>query len=259
MPLESNGNTPTMIQHNHSVMSPAILYWGTPVVLVSSENEDGTTNICAISSAFWLGHRCILGFGTSSKTPQNISRTGQCVVNLPDDSMTTAVNALASTTGTEEPSSSKLARGYRFIKDKWTCAGLTPQDSHLVRPARIAECPVQMECRLAKRHGLMRDVSDRAGAIVAIELHVERVHVAEELRMKGHANRVNPDRWRPMIMSFQELYGLAEGKIAESRLARIDEEQYRMLTRSEIVELPSDKNTDLADAAFARKKMSNGS
>lgn len=125
---------------SHSIISPAILYWGTPVVLVSSENEDGSENICAISSAFWLGHRCILGFGAESKTPINILRTGQCVVNLPDDSMAHHVNLLADTTGTENVSDSKKDRGYRYVKDKWTCAELTPQNSDLVRPRRILEC-----------------------------------------------------------------------------------------------------------------------
>ncbi|GJN82350.1 hypothetical protein PLIIFM63780_005890 [Purpureocillium lilacinum] len=232
----------------HSVISPAILYWGTPVVLVSSENEDGTHNLCAISSAFWLGHRCVLGFGAGSKTPQNILRTGQCVVCLPNDSMVAPVNALASTTGSEHPSPSKLARGYRFVKDKWSCADLTPQPADLVRPARVRECPVQMECELACGHPLMEDVPDRRGVLVAIELQVLRVHVHDKLRMEGHANRIDPDKWRPMIMSFQELYGLSEGKAGESHLARIDEEKYRAVTRSSVVKRPGDEDKEMAEA-----------
>ncbi|UKZ81421.1 hypothetical protein TrVFT333_009193 [Trichoderma virens FT-333] len=195
---------------SHSIISPAILYWGTPVVLVSSENEDGSENICAISSAFWLGHRCLLGFGAESKTPQNILRTGQCVVNLPDDSLARHVNLLADTTGSENVSESKKDRGYRYVKDKWACAELTPQKSDLVRPRRILECPVQMECELAEAHQVMKDFPDLKGVIVAIELKVLRTHVLDSIRMPGHPNRVDPDKWRPMIMSFQELYGLGE-------------------------------------------------
>ncbi|UNI22902.1 hypothetical protein JDV02_008746 [Purpureocillium takamizusanense] len=232
----------------HSVISPAILYWGTPVVLVSSENEDGTHNLCAISSAFWLGHRCVLGFGAGSKTPQNILRTGQCVVCLPDDAMVGPVNALASTTGSETPSPSKLARGYRFVRDKWSCAGVTPQPADLVRPARVRECPVQMECALASSHPLMEDVPDRRGVLVAVELQVLRVHVRDELRMEGHANRIDPDRWRPMIMSFQELYGLSKGKAGTSDLARIDEEMYRIPMRSSLVKMPVNSEEEMADA-----------
>ena len=67
----------------HRTIDPAILYFGTPVVLVSSLNEDGTPNVAPMSSAWWLGQSCLLGFGARSKTPANILRTGECVLNLP--------------------------------------------------------------------------------------------------------------------------------------------------------------------------------
>lgn len=212
----------------HIPISPAILYWGTPVALITSENKDGTSNISAISSAFWLADRCILGFGAGSQTPQNILRTGQCTVNLPDDTLTAAVNALATTTGTPVLSAGKIARGYRYVKDKWPVAGLTPQPSDTVVPPRIRECPVQMECQLAASHGLMQDVPELAGMLVTVELRVVKVHVLESLRMRGFENRIDPDRWRPMIMSFQQLYGLREGQVAPSQLGEIDEELYRV-------------------------------
>ncbi|WP_186004545.1 hypothetical protein [Isoptericola variabilis] len=47
-----------------------------------------------------------------------------------------------------------------------------------------------------------------------------------QLRRAGHANRVDPDRWRPLIMSFQQLYGL-DDRVRPSRLATIAEEHYR--------------------------------
>ncbi|OAQ73537.1 flavin reductase domain-containing protein fmn-binding protein [Pochonia chlamydosporia 170] len=241
----------------HSIISPAILYFGTPVLLITSENEDTSHNICAISSVFWLGHRCILGFGAASKTPQNILRTKQCVVNLPDETMTRPVNALSTTTGTERPSSSKLARGYRFVKDKWTCAGLTPQPADFVRPPRIRECPVQMECELAGTHDMMEDVPDRKGVLVALELQVVRVHVVDGIRMKGYANRIDPDLWRPLIMSFQELYGLS-GRAGESQLGRIDEELYRRATRSDVVKRLGDGDMAMAEEREGRVNGVNG-
>ena len=67
--------------------NPAILYFGTPVVLVSSLNADGSANLAPMSSAWWLGWRCMLGFGARSATPQNILRTGECVLNLPSAAM----------------------------------------------------------------------------------------------------------------------------------------------------------------------------
>lgn len=219
----------------HSVISPAILYFGTPIVLVTSENEDGTSNICPISSVFWLGHRCILGFSSESKTPQNILRTGQCVVNLVDDSMTGPVNELASTTGSPEPSKSKIDRGYRYVKDKWAVAGLTQQESDFVKVPRVRECQVQMECELATVFPMMEDVPDRAGVLALLELKVLRTHILDHLRVDGHPNRVDPDKWKPMFMSFQELYGLQDGKLGTSSLARVHEEKYRALTRSDVV------------------------
>ncbi|KAF2730383.1 hypothetical protein EJ04DRAFT_545788 [Polyplosphaeria fusca] len=214
----------------HSIISPAILYFGTPVVIISSENEDGTSNLCAISSAWWLGYQCMLGFASESKTPLNMIRTGHCVVNLPDDTMARHVNALATTTGSDPVSDDKIRRGYRFEKDKWTCAGLTPQKSDLVRPARVKECPVQMECELVKTHSMLSNSTNLSGVLNAIEVRVVRIHILDELRMSGHPNRVDPDKWRPMIMSFQELYGLRDGKLDKSDLANVEEEKYRALT-----------------------------
>jgi flavin reductase (DIM6/NTAB) family NADH-FMN oxidoreductase RutF len=72
-------------------IEPAILYLGTPVVLNSTVNENGSYNLAPISSAFWLGWRCMLGFEAVSKTPQNIIRTGECVINLPSVDLVEAI------------------------------------------------------------------------------------------------------------------------------------------------------------------------
>ncbi len=39
----------------HVTIEPSILYPGTPVVLISTQNEDGTANRAPMSSAWWLG------------------------------------------------------------------------------------------------------------------------------------------------------------------------------------------------------------
>ena len=206
----------------HSTISPAVLYWGTPVVLITTLNPDGTSNIGPMSSAFWIGNRCILGLGTSSQTTQNLLRTGECVLNLASDDMADAVNGLSHTTGTKSVPEYKLQRGYRYVKDKWAAARLTPQNSTKVAPLRIQDCQVQMEAAFRGTYEML------GGAVQVIEVEVLQTHVDEALRLPGHANRVDPDAWRPMIMSFQHLYGLRSGKVAPSTLAKIDEEQYRM-------------------------------
>jgi flavin reductase (DIM6/NTAB) family NADH-FMN oxidoreductase RutF len=143
--------------------------------------------------------------------------------------MVECVNALARTTGTKDVPASKAQRGYRYEKDKFGIAGLTPVASDLVQPPRIQECPVQMEAEVVDIHKLFKDGQvELQGCLMAIEVKILRTHVVDELRLPGYANRIDPDKWKPMIMSFQNLYGLKDGKLAESTLAKIDEESYRV-------------------------------
>lgn len=56
--------------HNdaHLDIQPKILYFGTPVVLVSTCNEDESPNLAAMSSAWALGWTVVLGLGYAGKT-----------------------------------------------------------------------------------------------------------------------------------------------------------------------------------------------
>lgn len=211
----------------HVTCEPSILYFGTPVVLVSSMNEAGHANLAPISSAFWLGWRCLLGFGASSKTPENLLRTGECVLNLPSEAQVGAIDRLALTTGSNPVPAKKQERGYRFEADKFACAGLTPMASQTVRPPRVAECPVQLEAVVEGVHRLGENDDQQRGKIVCIEVRVQRVHVASELLMPDAPDHIDPDRWRPLIMSFQKFYGLSEQQLHTSRLASIPEASYR--------------------------------
>lgn len=210
----------------HSVIDPAILYFGTPVVVVSTTNEDGTTNVAPISSAWWLGRSCLLGFGARSHTPANILRTGECVLNLPSVTEVAGVDRLARLTGSNPVPPHKQAMGYRFEPDKLGAAGWTGVPSDHVGPPRVAECPVQLEAVLDAHHPLAAQDPARRGHLVALEVRVTRVHIDERLRMDGHANRIDPDRWRPLIMSFCHFYGLGD-RLHPSRLAEIPESAYR--------------------------------
>jgi flavin reductase (DIM6/NTAB) family NADH-FMN oxidoreductase RutF len=68
-------------------IEPKILYFGTPVALVSSLNEDGTTDLSLISSFWALGWTMTLGLLTETKTAENFERHRECVVNLPSPKM----------------------------------------------------------------------------------------------------------------------------------------------------------------------------
>jgi flavin reductase (DIM6/NTAB) family NADH-FMN oxidoreductase RutF len=211
----------------HLPGEPPILYFGTPVVLISSENEDGSANLAPMSSAFWLGWRCILGLATSSKTTENLKRTRECVLNLPSDEQAPAVDRLALTTGSDPVPSGKAARGYRHEKHKFSVAGLTPVRSQTVAPPRVLECPVHLEGRIEHWRDLAENDDNVRGRIVIFEVRMQRVHLAPSIIRNGNPNRVDPDKWRPLIMSFARFYGLAPGELRHSTLAQVPEDLYR--------------------------------
>jgi flavin reductase (DIM6/NTAB) family NADH-FMN oxidoreductase RutF len=214
------------IKPRQTVIDPAILYFGTPVVLVSSSNPDSSANLAPMSSAWWLGRSAMLGFGSRSHTPANILRTGEAVLNLPSVEQVAAVNRLARTTGSDPVPPHKVAMGYRHVADKFRIAELTPLPSDLVAPPRVAECPVQLEVVLEGTHPLAASDELRRGNLIAIEMRVIRVHVHESIRMEGHTDRIDPRRWRPLIMNFCEFFGLGD-VLHHSTLAEIPESAYR--------------------------------
>ena len=217
----------TFSDSKHVQIDPAILYFGTPVVLIGSSNEDSSYNLAPMSSAWWVGWRCMLGLARASKTTENIIRTGECVLNLPSADLVGAVDRLARTTGSNPVPAGKVMRGYRHEKNKFDISGLTAIPGSTVAAPRALECPVQMEAKLAHVHELAADDKIWRGNLVAIEVRITRVHADPKITMDGHSNRVDPDKWRPLIMSFQEFYGLAPGKLQRSELAQIPETQYR--------------------------------
>ena len=83
----------------HKVVEPKIFYFGTPVVLISTLNEDGSANLAPMSSAWWLGQSCMLGMSRRSQTVQNLLRERECVLNLPSADLVGAVYRLALLTG----------------------------------------------------------------------------------------------------------------------------------------------------------------
>lgn len=210
----------------HIKSEPSILYFGTPVVLISTLNEDGTYNLAPMSSAFWLGWRCILGLSAKSKTTQNMIRTGECVLNLPSVTEVAAVNHLARTTGSDPVPGSKVLKGYRYESDKFGIAGLTPMTSETVAAPRVQECPVQLEAVIETTHGIAEDDRWQRGHLVCIEVRIQRVHIEESILVNGESNRIDPNKWRPLIMSFQEFYGLGP-QLQASTLAQISESLYR--------------------------------
>lgn len=94
----------------HLQIEPSILYFGTPVVLLSTLNEDGSANLAPMSSAWALGYTVVLGLGMSGKTIENLYRERECVINLPDAALWEHVERLAPLTG-RDPVPERRRRG----------------------------------------------------------------------------------------------------------------------------------------------------
>lgn len=68
---------------------------------------------------------------------------------------------------------------------------------------------------------LLDDVTDPAEAV---EIAITRVR--ESLGLTGHADRIDPERWEPLILSSQRFFTLGD-EAMPSRLNSIDEDWYR--------------------------------
>ena len=201
----------------HKTIEPTILYFGTPVALISTINPDGSPNLAPMSSAWWLGWSCMLGLGQMGQTSDNMIRTRECVINLPSEDLVSHVDRLALTTGKNPVPEKKQQWGYRYEPDKFGISGLTQEKSELVAPPRVAECPVQME-------GIVHDYRPFGKNVSAnvFEVHIAKLHVDASL-LTGDEQRphIDPVRWRPLMMSFCRFFGLG-GEAHPSRLAESD-------------------------------------
>lgn len=195
-------------ESNFKTVSPKILYFGTPVAIVSSANEDGSTNLAPISSFWALGWTIVLGLLRDTKTLENLENNPDCVVNLPSPELWHQVELLAPLTGLNPVPEEKSGK-FRYEADKFTAAGLTPIASEQVSVPRVKECPAQLECRVKKIHSLAGDkrLQDLTGG-AAVEVEVLRVHLREDFVMKE--NYVDPQQWRPLIYNFRHYFGLGE-------------------------------------------------
>ncbi|MFI8849835.1 flavin reductase family protein [Streptomyces sp. NPDC053499] len=190
----------TAVAHAHVEIEPSILYFGTPVVLLSTENEDGSFNLAPISSAWALGQTVVLGLGREGQTAYNLGVRPDLVINLPAPAQWPAVERLAPLTGRHPVPATKPA-GCRFEPDKFAAAGLTGEPSQLVRPPRVAECPLQLEARAERVR------PDVAGGFVIVEAAVCKVHADPGIVVPG-TDHIDPAAWSPLVYNFRHYFGL---------------------------------------------------
>jgi flavin reductase (DIM6/NTAB) family NADH-FMN oxidoreductase RutF len=182
-------------------IEPKILYFGTPVVLISTLNEDGSPNLAPMSSAWALGWQVVLGLGTDGKTFENLTQRRECVLNFPSDALWQSVESLAPLTGKNPVPPDKMARS-RYAPDKFGAANLTPLHSICVAPPRVAECLLHMETQVRT----ITHIGGEESGLAAVEVEVLKVHAHETIT--DGANHILPSEWRPLIYNFRHYFGL---------------------------------------------------
>jgi flavin reductase (DIM6/NTAB) family NADH-FMN oxidoreductase RutF len=184
----------------HLTIEPSILYVGTPVALLSTENGDGTINLAPMSSAWALGDVVVLGIGNSGQTAHNLRQRPDLVINFPSPAQWEAVERIAGLTGRDPVPEHKRAR-FRYEREKFKAAGLTPVASELVGPPRVAECPLQFEA------SAVRVEFDADGNFLIVQARVLRVHADERIVLPG-TSYVDPAAWSPLLYNFRHYFGL---------------------------------------------------
>ena len=217
--------TSTTPEDQIRVIEPAVLYFGTPVVLTSTLNEDGSLNLAPISCVWWLGWSSVLGLDVSSKTTKNLEREKECVLNLPSAQLVDVVDRLACLTGSNPMPDHKKKMGYRYEPNKFKVAGLTPIASDTVKAPRAKECPVQLEAVVESVRPFGENDLNRPFRAVAVEVRVVRVHVHESIVDTGKPNRIDPEKWRPLITSFRHFFGLGSA-LHPSKFSEIPEKTF---------------------------------
>jgi flavin reductase (DIM6/NTAB) family NADH-FMN oxidoreductase RutF len=134
-----------------------------PAALITSVAADGTPNIITLGECFniSIGKPVVVGLAIAPErySYELIQKAGEFGVNLPTADMVEVVDRVGSVSG-------------RTVGDKFAYVGLTPFPAKKIKAPLIAECPVNLECKLidiikAGDHDLFR------GEVVAQHVNEE--------------------------------------------------------------------------------------
>jgi flavin reductase (DIM6/NTAB) family NADH-FMN oxidoreductase RutF len=157
-----------------------------PIAFVSSVDAAGVRNLAPFSyfTACSSDPPVVCFCTTVRSGPQpykdtlcNIEATGEFVVNIVSEEFAAQMNMCSADVPPEV--------------DEFALSALTPLSSDLVKPPRVAESKVQMECRLLQ----IVHVSDKPGGGILVLGEVLRFHVLESLfdDPKG-GYKIDPDK-----------------------------------------------------------------
>jgi flavin reductase (DIM6/NTAB) family NADH-FMN oxidoreductase RutF len=184
---------------SHVVIRPKVLYVGTPVFFVTTENRDGTFNVAPASSYWALEQIVVLGLERDGQSAQNLLERAHLTLSFPQPDLWPSVERLADVTGRDPVPGGKADR-YRFEPDKLRLSGLTFEPSELVRPPRIRECQLQFEASVLRS-------TPGAGDYLMVEAEVVRVHADSSIVVPG-TDHIDPGAWHPTIYSFRHYFNV---------------------------------------------------
>ncbi|SFB05374.1 NADH-FMN oxidoreductase RutF, flavin reductase (DIM6/NTAB) family [Lentibacillus halodurans] len=188
-----------MTTQSTRAIKPNILYYGTPVILLTTLNADHTVNISPLSSSWGLGQYIILGMSMKGKAVENLQQHPECVINIPEHSLWKNVEKLAAYTAKNPVPKEKEIMGFSYCKNKYDISGLTPEYSTNVKPNRIKECPIQIETEV--RHIRIPDYSS---LFAIVETEMKQFHAHESIIKGDH--HIDPGKWHPLIYNFRHYY-----------------------------------------------------
>ena len=157
-----------------------------PIAFVSTVDAAGNRNLAPFSYfTACSSNPPVVCFCTSVRsgprphkdTLENIRATGELVVNIVSEEIAEQMNLCSAEVPPEV--------------DEFELSGLTPFESDLVKPPRVAESKVQMECRLRQ----ILVVSEQPGGGSLVLGDVLRFHIEEALLddQKG-GYKIDPDK-----------------------------------------------------------------
>lgn len=202
----------------HRTIDPSVLYLGTPVYLVVTENSDGTANLAPASSHYALGKTLVLGLEQGGQSLDNLRENPELTVNFLEASQWVHAERLAGVTG-KNPVPPAKAGNYVFEPHKFERARLTPGKSYLVGVPVVAEAPVQIEAKVLT----ITPSSD--GVFAMVEAAVLRVHAREDITVP-ETNHLDPHAWHPLIYVYRHFFDRGEevGWTRKSPLAQLPEQ-----------------------------------
>lgn len=182
-----------------------------PIAFVSTVDKDGNQNLAPYSffNAF-SSNPPILVFSsnrratnnTTKDTLENVRETREVVINVVTHDI---VRQMA-------VASSQFPRGV----DEFVKSGLTPVPSDLVRPPRVKESPINLECRVTD----ILSLGEGGGAGNLVICEMLRMHIAEEVL--DERGRIVPDRLDLMGRLGRSYYVRASGSAIHTIVQSIE-------------------------------------